>query len=189
MDFIKQYLDIIIASGTILTISVRAYITAKKYLDDNKKMQDMVQKIHSEITPNHGSSIKDKVNKIEQRINNQNEAIDKISKRQFWILDNEPRCLFETDDSGKFLWANKNLKDLLKRDLEFLKGHGWKNIIHDDDREHVVDKFTSCISDGITYEDWFRICDANNKCYKIKCIATKSETDGYMGTIIIENEI
>lgn len=185
MEFIKQYLDIIIGSITILGISIRGYIIGKKYIDDNTTMHNMVKKIYSEITPNHGSSIKDKVNKIETRINEQNESIDKISKRQYWILDNEPRCLFETDDEGRFLWINKSFKDLIKRDTEFVLGFGWKNIIHDEDREVVVDKFASCIKDGITYEDWFRICDINGNCYSVKCIATKAETNGYIGTLII----
>lgn len=157
-------------------------------MDDNNNMHNMVKKIYSEITPNHGSSIKDKVNKIEKRLNDQNESIDKISKRQYWILDNEPRCLFETDDEGRFLWVNKRFKDLIKREDEFILGFGWKNIIHDDDRDAMVDKFFSCIKDGITYEDWFRICDKNSTCYSIKCTATKSETDGYMGSIIITEE-
>lgn len=183
MDFIKQYLDIIIASITILGVCFRVAVLIRRYCVSVQEMNRKITLIHSELTPNHGSSIKDKINRIEDRITRQKSIIDKISHRQIWLLDNESVPLFETDSNGKFTWINKKFKDLVNRDDRYLLGFGWKNIIHDNDRDSVVKKFTTCIRDQITYEDTFKIVDVNGNVYNVHCMATVSDDGEYMGVI------
>jgi PAS domain-containing protein len=187
MDFIKQYLDIIIASITILGILFRVFVVLRKYCMNISDMKAKISFIHSELTPNHGSSIKDKINRIEDRIACQNSTIDKISHRQIWLLDNESVPLFETDIDGKFTWVNKKFKDLVHRDDKYLLGYGWKNIIHDRDRDAVIDKFMKCITDQITYEDSFEIVDDHENTYNVHCLATAADDGEYMGVIRISS--
>jgi PAS domain-containing protein len=185
MDILKDYLEVIIASAAVIGILLKLYFWLRKQWKDVSDVHSMVRTIFSEITPNSGTSIKDKINCIERDLSDQNISIEKITRRQFWLLENEQRLIFETDAEGKFLWINKRFKDLIKRDLSFVEGNGWKNVVHDDDRDEVIDKFQSCIKDGITYEDVFRICDSNRNVFKVKCIANKADECGYMGTIIL----
>jgi PAS domain-containing protein len=193
----KDYIEIIIGVIAILGILIKGYFLIRKHLDDLSKTFDMIQVIFTEITPNSGSSIKDKVNQIDvdldkQRLSleKQNIAIDKISRIQGWLLDNEPGLLFETDNEGKFIWVNKQLREFLRRDMSFLTGNGWKNVIHDEDREEAIEKFISCIKDGIVYEDVFRICNADRAEFNIKCVASKAGEGGYMGTItLLDNNV
>jgi PAS domain-containing protein len=185
MGNLLEYIEVIIGAAALLGILIKLISYIRKKLQEVFEVHQMVRTMHSEMTLNSGSSIKDKINNIDHELIEQARSIEKIKKRQFWILDNESRLIFETDFDGKFIWINKKFSDLIKRDLNFIKGFGWKNIIHDDDRDEVTSKFNKCIEDQISFEDTFRICDINGNCFRIKCLANKADECGYMGTIIL----
>ncbi len=185
MGNLLEYIEVIVGLVAVVGILIKLFIFLKKKLKDVFEIHQMVRVMHSEMTLNSGSSIKDKINNIDHELIEQAKSIEKIKKRQFWILDNEFRLIFETDFDGKFMWINKKFSDLIKRDLNFIKGFGWKNIIHDDDRDDVTEKFDKCIKDQISFEDTFRICDTDGNCFRIKCSANKADEYGYMGTIIL----
>lgn len=185
MDIIYKYFQFIIASAAVFAICLKLFFWIRVKFKRMEDIHEMIQKIFKELTPNSGSSIKDKILKIESELDEQSKCIEKITRRQLWILDNESKLIFETDDKGKFLWVNKTFKDVASRELSFFVGHGWKNVIHDEDRERVIEKFVSCIKDGILYEDEFRIMDSEYKVYNVKCVANKSDKHGYMGTITL----
>lgn len=185
---IKDYLQVIIAGVTVLGLLYQGLRWGYRQYKDLRKMHGMVETMFSELTPNHGGSVKDKIDALDECVKEQNAAIMKLVRRQKWILNNEPRLIFEIDAEGLFKWCNKKFKDFVKRDQSFLDGNGWKNIIHDEDRAVVVNKFTSCISDGITYEDTFRICNKNGECFNIRCVVYKVDDTGYMGTLeVLDN--
>lgn len=157
-----------------------------------EEIHSKVEKIFEEITPNHGSSIKDKINSLDQRMNKvdenliiNNKLTEKIFYRQRWILDNQSAAVFESDISGKCIWANVHYLKLVQRDLAFVLGNGWKNIIHPDDRERVIHNWDLCVQDGINVEDTYRVIDVEGKVYKVFCSATKTEGNGYIGSIKI----
>jgi PAS domain-containing protein len=185
MSGIVEYLDIIIGGVAVFGILVKGINIYRKKISEVAEVHKMVHTIFAEVSPNTGFSIKDQICEIKKDISIQNELIDKITRRQFWLLDNESRLIFEVDSDGQFLWANKKFKDLVQRDLIFLKGNGWKNCIHDDDRDEVVEKYKSCIADGITFEDIFRICNATRNVFSVKCTISKADKSGYMGTLIL----
>ncbi len=185
MNGVVEYLDIILGGVAILGIIARGVAVYRRKMSEVAEVHKMVHAIFAEVSPNTGFSIKDQIGIIEKDISSQNELIDKITRRQFWLLDNESRLIFEVDSDGQFLWANKKYKDLVQRDLIFLKGNGWKNCIHDDDRDEVVEKYKSCIMDGIAFEDIFRICNASRNVFRVKCTINKADKSGYMGTLIL----
>ena len=185
MNGIVEYLDIILGAFALIGILVKGIEIYRRKMAEVAEVHSMVHTIFEEVSPNTGFSIKDQIGVIEKDISAQNELIDKITRRQFWLLDNEARLIFEVDCDGQFLWANKKFKELVQRDLIFLKGNGWKNCIHDDDRDEVVDKYKSCIADGIAFEDIFRICNASRNVFRVKCTISKADKSGYMGTLVL----
>ena len=170
-----------------------------KIRERNARVEEIhtkVEKIFEEITPNHGSSIKDKINSLDKRMDKvdenliiNNKLTEKIFYRQRWILDNQSAAVFESDTKGKCIWANVNYLKLVQRDMGFILGNGWKNIIHPDDRERVIRNWELCVKDGIDSEDTYRIIDIEGRVYRVFCSATKTEGNGYIGSIkLLEDE-
>jgi PAS domain-containing protein len=161
-----------------------------------EEIHNKVEKIFEEITPNHGSSIKDKINSLDKRMDKvdenlvlNNKLTEKIFYRQRWILDNQAAAVFESDVNGKCIWANVHYLKLVQRDMAFILGNGWKNIIHPDDRERVIINWDRCVEDGIDAEDTYRIIDIEGRVYRVFCSATKTEGNGYIGSIkVLDNE-
>lgn len=138
--------------------------------------------IFKEVTPNSGTSIKDKINKIEKSMEQNTELTYKIFNRQRWMFDSDSEPIFETDKQGKCVWANKAYINLVEKDLKDLLDNGWKNIIHHDFKESVYNEWDSCILDGRNFDMSYKIINTSGKTYDVRCIAIKADDGGYMGS-------
>jgi len=178
--------QIIVAVGSALTAAYKLFRVVSKEISARKEMHRKINHIFEELTPNHGSSIKDKINRMDKQLSENTLLTTRIFDRQRWILDNENIIVFESDNEGKCVWANKKYCDWLKRDDKYFLGHGWKNAIHPDDRERTSEYWETCVKDGRDSENLFRMVDRDGKIYNVYCIANKSiDNNGYMGTIKI----
>lgn len=148
-----------------------------------EEMQLKIEKIFAEVTPNHGTSIKDKINKTCEQLAKNNELTEKIFYRQRWMLDHQDIAIFESDAEGNCVWANNAYLSLVKRDLSFVLGNGWKNIIDENDRERVIHNWQAAIKDGISAEDSYNIVDSDGKIIKVACVARKTDKTGYIASI------
>ena len=184
---IYSYLQFIIAGAAAATIlfKLTTYIFSKTLTEFNKvkKVHSMVETIFNEITPNHGTSIKDTITKIEFIIEENTTLTKQIFHRQRWLLDNREEAIFETDEFGKCTWVNENFCRLLNHDINFFLENGWKNIIHEDDRERVSDEWESAVKDKRSSQNKFKIITNDGSIFNIKFIATKTDSYGYIGTI------
>tara|TARA_R110000868_G_scaffold29093_1_gene108344 strand:- start:94 stop:690 length:597 start_codon:yes stop_codon:yes gene_type:complete len=181
-----QYLLALFALlGLLWKLSIFCFKYIKKEYESKREDRKKLDTIFSELTPNHGSSLKDKVNKLEVAIGRNNELTEKIFSRQRWIMDRQDTPIFESDEKGLCYWVNDKYCKVLKRDSSYFMGNGWKNIIHPEDRERVVDHWENCIRDGIDSENHFRILDSEGKEINVKCAATKTENNGYIGSLYI----
>lgn len=193
------FISAIIASlgllGILYRIFNKIYLFAKaKYLQI-ESAHKKIEEIFKEITPNHGGSIKDKINSFDKRINvidenlkRNNQLTEKMFSRQRWILDQTAGPVFESDEDGKCIWANSYYLKLLNRNLDSVVGHGWKNAIAPEDRERVIDNWETCIKEGRDAEDTFTIITEDGRKLKVFCIAHKTENNGYMGSLKILSE-
>jgi len=178
--------QIILAFGSLLTVAYKLFRVVSKEMTQRKDMHNKINHILEELTPNHGSSIKDKINKMDAQLSENTLLTGRIFDRQRWILDNEEIIVFESDNDGKCVWVNKKYCDWLKRDNKYFLGHGWKNAIHPDDREQTSEYWEECVADSRDSENLFRMVDRDGKIYNVYCIANKStDNNGYMGTIKI----
>jgi PAS domain S-box-containing protein len=147
--------------------------------EDRRKLHVMF----SELTANHGTSIKDKVNALEKSIVRNNELTEKIFFRQRWLMENQNIPIFESDKSGLCVWVNEEYAHFFGKSATFFLGHGWKNMIHPDDRKRVEEHWDNCIRDKIDAEDTFRVIGDGGKVFVVKIVANKTES-GYIGSII-----
>ena len=108
--------------------------------------------------------------------------------RQRWMLDNSEPAVFETDNNGKVVWVNAKYIKLVKRELPFLLGHGWKNILTPEDRDRVIHNWEQCVADNRDSEDIFTIIDSKGNRMKVFSAACKTEKYGYIGAMEVINE-
>jgi hypothetical protein len=195
-NFIYYSISAVIAGITFAGLIYKGIFSLfKKIKSKYNHLEDIhekVEKIFEELTPNHGSSIKDKINSLDKRMNKidenlvkNNDLTEKIFYRQRWILDNQEAAVFESDAYGKCIWANVHYLKLIKRNMDFVLGNGWKNIIAPEDRERVTKNWEICVDDGIDSEDTYSIVDSEGKYYKVFCSATKTDNNGYIGSLKI----
>jgi PAS domain S-box-containing protein len=147
-----------------------------------KQDRERLMVVFTELTPNHGSSLKDKISKMEKDITRNNELTEKIFYRQRWIMENQEIPIFESDPTGFCTWVNEKYAQFFGKSSTVFLGNGWKNIIHPDDRERVEAHWNECIRDGIDAEDTFRVL-AKDRVVKVKVIANKTQ-GGYIGSIL-----
>ena len=185
-----DYFQIIIAAsataGIIYKISEFVVKKIKNEYNNFVRLHTMVETIYSEITPNHGSSIKDKVVAIESRLGENTKMIKQISHRQRWILDNRDEPIFESDSLGNCTWVNDKYCRLSGHDIGFFLGNGWRNIVHEDDRERIVSEWNGAITDNRDSHISFRLVTREGKVYNVHSIAIRNAESGYIGNINIQ---
>jgi|SRR5882724_3571327 len=147
-----------------------------------------INEISKEFVPNHGSSLKDILNKMQGELSRNTELTEKIATRQKWIFDNREMPIFESDEEGKCVWVNLAYLDLVKRDMHFLLGNGWKNVIASEDRDRVIHNWEACVKDGRDAEDTYSMVDVDGKTFKVFTAACKTGKYGYVGAIKVLND-
>ncbi len=150
----------------------------KLIVDTNQKIDQILK----EVTPNGGGSMKDKINHINESLKENTELTKKIFHRQRWILDERNEPIFETDNNGKCIWVNKAYCILFKKDIKEFMGNGWKNNIAEHSKDRVYQEWDRCMLDGRKFEMIYDIVDSDGKSHHVKCVATKTEDGGYMGS-------
>lgn len=187
-------LQLIIASAAVIAIVYKIvkyiytkiyniYLKLKSKYEEICKIHIMIPKIYSELSPNHGTSIKDKVDKIDKKVDENTKVTKQICLRQRWILDNRDEPIFECDVDGKCTWVNEKYCQLTKFSPSYLLDNGWKNVIHEDDRERVLVEWESALHDKRSSTCSYRIVDRDRVVYHVSSIATVTENFGYIGSI------
>lgn len=192
-------LQLIITSAAVITIAFKCitfvytkikkgYLNIKTEYDKICIIHTMIPSIYSELTPNHGSSIKDKIDKIDKKVDENTKVTNLICHRQRWILDNRSEPIFECDINGNCTWVNEKYCQLTKHNISHFIGNGWKSMIHEDDRERVIQEWESAVEDKRSSTCTYRIVDVDGNIYHISTISTINDIYGYIGTITILNK-
>lgn len=207
MEFLKSMnwssiyfnLQLIIAAAAVIAIVYKVFIylinkvrsiilKIKNQCDTICKIQTMIPKIYEELTPNHGTSIKDKIDKIDKKVEENIKVTNLICHRQKWILDNREEPIFETDEKGNCTWVNEKYCQLVKHNMTYMLGHGWKNVVHENDRERVVQEWESAIQDKRGSTCSYQMVDSDGNIYHVVATATINDVYGYIGSIKILNK-
>tara|TARA_R100000951_G_scaffold93028_1_gene81564 strand:+ start:100 stop:675 length:576 start_codon:yes stop_codon:yes gene_type:complete len=123
----------------------KVFKTTRIFIKDHEQLQEAVQVIRSEVTPNGGSSLKDLVNKLKitcDRIEVRQKLLDQRSKA---ALHYQKKALFEIDSSGGLTWCNEAFKEIAELNDGECRGSDWIAVIDEDERENFVKELNSCL--------------------------------------------
>lgn len=110
-------------------------------------VDELKEIMRKELMTNGGNSLKDAIVDLRgtcHRIEKRQKIIEQRTKAALHYIK---EALFETDVAGRLVWNNANLYDFLNEEQEKdLDGYDWLSIIHEDEREEVLNEFKSCLN-------------------------------------------
>lgn len=115
------------------------------------EMLSALEEIREQMKPNGGDSIRDSLNRIEQK----QEFAQSFLKTQ---LNAHHKALFECDADGRCVWVNRPHVALTGRSFDQMRGLGWVNVVVPDERDKVMDKWQHAIveqrefDENVTYQ-------------------------------------
>ena len=179
--------------GILYKVIKKIYNGITTEIKSRTEMHEKVNIILSELTPNHGSSLKDKINIIGDGLNENtkvtkenSEMLKTLRARQQWMLDMQKQPIFESDETGSCIWVNDTYSTLINRCKEEILGNGWKNFIHEDDRERVIDEWNSAIKEERSSQSSYKMISKDGTVYNVECYASKHKNNGYTGRLTIK---
>lgn len=169
----------------------------KKEGSSLQKDRERIHIMYQQLTPNHGTSLSDKVNVLSENfsilksdvecvkkdVKRNNEMTEILAAQQNWVLERQKVPTFRSDENGSCIWVSEDYAQLFGRSSSYFMGNGWKNIIYSEDRAKVEEHWQKCIEDKIDSENVFRAITANDKVVKVKVVANRIENGSYIGTI------
>lgn len=176
MDELIKYAELIIKVGGALSLLGGLGLWLHS-------LNKSVNEILGEVKPNGGKSLKDRVTAIQSQVNKDSNSINTIYSRQKWILDNRPEPIFECNTSGSCTWVNEKYCQLLQHDVEYFKDNGWKNGIHNDDRQRVESEWERAIKDRRSSTSEHRLVDREGTVIPVRVTAIRNDDHGYIGRI------
>jgi len=151
------------------------------HLRNCMSMTDKIDLIFEEMIPNGGTSIKDKVDKI-------NSKIDYLGERQRALLSDSDLAHCEMDSEGKCTWINRAYTRLVERIPSEILGHGWHNCIAQKEREHVLKAWFDSVEEDRELSINFNFETPNGDLKPVRGISYKmatpeGETIGFVGVL------
>lgn len=175
--------------GIVYKIAVFLIKSTRSEYEKVCKLHTMIETIYSEITPNHGSSLKDKINAIEKELEENSKTTSLIMYRQRWLLNNREEPIFESRNDGSCTWVNDKYCKLTGYTVEDFLNNGWKSVIHEADRERISAEWESAVKDKRDSYATFRIVGKDGAIYKVRANATRNGEDGYIGKVVVDSRI
>lgn len=118
--------------------------------------------IAEEFKNNGGSTLRDKIDSIYNKLENFEKSLALINGRTLTIMTiigegNEAPGLFETDVDGNCVFVTKKWTEMTGLTLEEAEGNGWINAIHPEDREKVFNAWKLSTQNYIKFDMCYRI--------------------------------
>lgn len=98
------------------------------------------------------------------------------------MLDTAEALWFTTDGKGHYEWVNLTYRRLTGLEYSEVRGHGWENGVHPEDRPRVIMGWQTAIDHQRDYEDTYRMIDRNGKATAVHIMARPIRRDD--GTIL-----
>lgn len=154
---------------------------SKDYALYDERIDAIYDLIKKELTSNGGSSLKDQV----CHINNKVGELDGRNRAYLYAL----ACpMWESNVKGECIWVNRALMTLLNRPEHDLLGNAWMTLIGEDDKEDVIEEWEHAIQQERPFSMKYCLKDIDDKCVMVHGTTVpimnhKSEIVGYMGSI------
>ncbi len=148
------------------------------------RAETLAQAILVELKTNGGSSLKDAINRIEER------QVRMDGRINLMLTPEDAVAAFEADHQGLCIWISPAHAKLTGRPLDEVKGRGWLSFVHADDADHVRDGWLSAVAGGWPFSMRFRLVRRDGAVVLVHSTANPLmaglRTVGWSGLITVE---
>ncbi len=169
--------------SSIILIYKRVVKPLVKHFSNWYDMMNKVDKIFDELTPNGGTSIKDKIDRMDS-------GLALVQQVQQAMAADTESALFRTDSEGRCVWVNRTYTRIVGMNLAEVLGHGWQNAIAQEEREIVVAEWYKSVEENREFSMNYNFETPDGvktlcKCRSYKLVDSKGDLIGYWGNCII----
>jgi len=149
-----------------------------------RKGHKLVQKVHAQLVPNGGSSVRDSLDRIEDRLSF-------ADARAKVLLGASNVALLEADPDGLLVTASPAFLALTGRVSDDLLGNGWMETVNSNERPDVVVDWRSAIEHRRAFDRTFGVTRLDGsivrvrvRCKPVHGSEPRKKLIGYLGTLI-----
>jgi PAS domain S-box-containing protein len=99
------------------------------------------------------------------------------------MADSAPALIWMSDEKGDVLYANRCHEAVFGRPADSFLGEGWRQVLHPDDAERVVEAFVGAARAGEAVQIEFRVIDHEGAVRWLRCEAAPRALDGQAGHV------
>lgn len=124
----------------------------------NEELSDKLDLIMSQLVPNGGSSIKDSLDRIEDK----QEFFGSFLKAQMNV---NAKALFEADRTGRCTWVNRPHSRLTGFQTSEVMGDGWINVVAPECRTRVAEQWRRAVEQEREFDEdvWYIKTDGQTR--------------------------
>ncbi len=158
------------ASATVVAGGVAVYRKTlrprvQKFFDRLNSALDKVERLDEVWTKNGGSSFADSVLRTES-------VVQTLAAQYAAFTYSYRRPVYTTDALGEWMQVNRALEDCVGVSGAALTGRGWYALVHEDDRDQVIEDWQHAIADRRRWLREFRVVCANGQMRRVRVEAT-----------------
>lgn len=181
---LKDWLELLAPIGIAFGFIWRVWL--KKRFTELSDLYVKVQKISEEFSPNGGSTLRDAINRIEDKITLQ-------EQKTLAIIKSFPIGTWISDKYGKCVDVNRSLCKIMGRTESEIKGDNWSNWIHPDERDDVFEEWYRAVNNMMTFDMTYRYVLPDGRIQKVHGVAYQLRTErneliGFLGTLYAEGD-
>lgn len=147
---------------------------------------DILEKLQEEFKPNGGSSLRDAINRIENKL-----LIEQHARRAMSIAMDIG--VFESNGQGLCTWVNQYYTDMTGLTVDDAKNFGWVTSIYEEDRDRVTEEWEQAVRQKRVFRLEYNYMNTRTSEFvPVTCIAypilnDKGDVIGFIG--IVERKI
>lgn len=179
LEVLKEWLSLLAPFGLVGGAIWKFWL--KKRLDEGKELYKKINLISEEFRPNGGSTLRDAINRIEEKV-----TVNE--QKTLAIIKSMPLGTWISDAKGKCVDLNRSLCKITGRTESEMKGDNWSNWIHPSEKEDVFEEWTRCIQNDLNFDMEYRYVLPSGKTQKVHGVAYQLKDQsgklmGFLGTL------
>ncbi len=179
LEVLKEWLGLLAPFGLVFGFLWKFWL--KKRYEEGKDLYLKIQLMAEEFRPNGGSTLRDAINRIEEKVTIQDQ-------KTLAIIKSLPIGTWLSDQNGKCIDLNKTLCKIMGRTESEIKGDNWSNWIHPDEKDDVFEEWYRCVKNDLNFDMEYRYVLPNKSIQKVHGTAyqlknDKGELVGFLGTL------
>jgi len=176
---LKEWLSLLAPFGIVGGLLWKVWL--KKRYEEGKDLYLKIQLMADEFRPNGGSTLRDAINRIEEKVTVQ-------EQKTVALIKSLPLGTWISDSKGKCIDLNRSLCKITGRTESELKGDNWSNWLHPNCKENVIEEWNRCVTGDLNFEMEYSFVLPNNKTQKVHGVAyqlrdASGKLIGFLGTL------